>query len=272
MSTSQTNPSSQQQQQQPPQQAANKSPASRVPDKASLSNLDELPPAMDLHTVIVLMLAMAAGALAAVVVLPAWLPSLGMSLFAPEAKAYWFIARSSGFVAYGLLWLSMALGLMITNKMARLWPGGPIAYDVHQYASLLGIAAALFHALILLGDAYINYSLIDVLVPFASDGYRPLWVGIGQVSFYLFALVGLSFYVRRFIGRQAWRILHFLSFAVFALALAHGLWSGSDTDTWWALSIYWASGSSLLFLTIYRVLVSRLQPTTPRRRESAKAS
>ncbi len=226
-------------------------------------HLDMQPPAIALASVALLLLAVAAGALAAVLVLPQWLPALGASLFAPDAKAYWLLARSSGFAAYGLLWLSMALGLMITNKLARLWPGGPVAYEVHQYASILGLAAALFHALILLGDVYINYTLADVLVPFASDSYRPLWVAMGQVSWYLFALVGLSFYVRRFIGRNAWRLLHGASFAVFVLALAHGLCTGSDSNSWWAASIYWASGGSLLFLTIYRVLVRR-RPSPPR--------
>ena len=53
---------------------------------------------------------------------------MSASLLGPEPKAYWYLARSTAFVAYGLLWLSMTLGLMMTNKMARLWPGGPAAF------------------------------------------------------------------------------------------------------------------------------------------------
>ena len=40
----------------------------------------------------------------------------------------------------------MALGLGITNKMARLWPGAPAAFALHEYVSLLGLAFAVFHA------------------------------------------------------------------------------------------------------------------------------
>ncbi|MFN8423771.1 MAG: hypothetical protein U0470_10465 [Anaerolineae bacterium] len=80
--------------------------------------------------------------------------------------------------------------------MARLWPGGPTAFDLHQHVSLLSLAFAVFHALILLGDRYIDYTLATVLVPFASRDYRPIGVGLGQLAFYPLAVVGLSFYVR----------------------------------------------------------------------------
>jgi DMSO/TMAO reductase YedYZ heme-binding membrane subunit len=66
-------------------------------------------------------------------------------------------------------------------------------------------------------------------------------------------------------GRRAWRLVHALSFVVFALALAHGVMSGSDSDAVWARAIYWASGGSVLFLTIYRVLAARAAGARPAR-------
>jgi predicted ferric reductase len=221
---------------------------------------DALPPAMAFHTLAIMLLAVVVGAIAAVVVLPAWLPGLSSSLAGSQPKAYWYLSRASAFVAYALLWLSMAMGLIITNKLARVWPGGPTAFDLHQHASLLGLAFALFHGLILLGDRYANYTVSQLLVPFASSNYRPVWVGLGQIGFYLLAGVGLSFYVRRRIGQRRWRMIHYLSFAVFALALVHGLSSGTDSALPWVRSIYWVSAGSLLFLTFYRVLATRLLP------------
>lgn len=223
-----------------------------------------MPPAMALHTVVLTLLATAAGALAAAVVLPYWLPNLSSSLLGAEPKAYWYLARASGFVAYLLLWLSMLLGVAITNTWARLWPGGPIAFDLHQHTSLLGLAFALFHALVLLGDTYMNYTLAQVLLPFASSDYKPLEVGLGQLGFYMMAIIGFSFYARRIIGRALWRAIHFLSFVVFLAVLAHGLTSGTDTTTLLARSIYWGTGGSLLFFTIYRVLNTITKPATAR--------
>src|SRR5512135_3006609 len=162
--------------------------------------IDALPPAMSLPLLIVMLLAVVAGAFAAAVVLPNWLPGLSQSLLGSEPKAYWYLSRASALVAYTLVWMSMATGLIITNKLARLWPGGPIAFDLHQFTSLIGLAFAFFHALILMGDKYINYDLAQVLVPFNSTGYKPVWVGLGQIGFYLLAIVGLSFYMRKRLG------------------------------------------------------------------------
>ena len=176
----------------------------------SKDDLDQLPPAMPLHMLLLMLLAVTLGALAAAIVLPNWLPGLSQSLLGTEPKAYWYLSRASALVAYGLLWLSMALGLIITNKLARLWPGGPIAFDLHQFASLLGLAFALFHALILMGDKYIQYNLAQVLVPFNSAGYKPVWVGAGQIGLYLLAIVGLSFYIRKRLTQRRWRAIHYL--------------------------------------------------------------
>jgi hypothetical protein len=227
---------------------------------AVVAPADESAPAASLG---MLVLAAVFGAFVAVFAIPNWLPGLSASLLGPEPKAYWYLARSTAFVAYGLLWLSMVLGLMMTNKLARLWPGGPVAFALHQQASILGLAFGLFHALILLGDRYSNYSLSQILVPFTSGGSAPLWVGLGQVSLYLMGLVGLSFYVRPLIGRQGWRVIHFISFVIFGLVLFHGVQSGSDSGALWARLIYWLSGGSVLYLTLYRVLSSMTQKPAP---------
>ncbi len=225
--------------------------ANRRPDVPSP---DEMQPAMSAGALIGMLLAVIIGAIGAAVVMPAILPRLTHSLLGSEPKAYWYLSRSSAFVSYGLMWISMVLGLLMTNKLARMWPGGPTSFDLHQYSSLLGLAFAMFHALILMGDAYIAYTFAQILTPFASVDYKPLWVGLGQIGFYVMVIVGFSFYARRVITQKGWRVVHFLSFALFVLALVHGLQSGTDATTPWALAVYWISGVSVLFLTVYRIL------------------
>lgn len=201
-------------------------------------------------------LALMAGAVAGATALWAWLPGLRASLAGPEPKAYWYLARSSAFAAYGLLWISTATGLLLTNRLARLWPGGPTAFDLHQYTSLLGLALALFHAAILLGDGYLDYSIGQILVPFVNAPYRPLWVGLGQLALYALGLVSLSFYTRRWLGPRTWRGVHALGYAVFLLALLHGVLSGTDSAQPAAQWLYWTTGGSVLFLSLYRGLRS----------------
>jgi predicted ferric reductase len=207
-------------------------------------------------TILLMLLAIAVGMMLAAILMPGWLPNLATSLVGEAPKGYWYLSRGSAFVAMVLLWLSMAMGTIITNKLARLWPGGPPAFAIHEFASLLGLVMALFHALILMGDRYINYSLGQVLVPFTSVNYRPSWVGLGQVGFYLWIIVAFTFYIRRQLGNRAWRLIHFASYISYILALIHGLTSGTDSSTAWVQAFYWFNGASLLFLFIYRLLIS----------------
>jgi predicted ferric reductase len=204
-----------------------------------------------------LLLIAGASAVLALAVLPIWVPVLSSSLNEATPRGYWYLSRAGALVAYGLLWMSMVLGLLMTNKMARVWPGGPTAFDLHEHTSLLGLAFALFHVLVLLGDHYINYTPVELLVPFAGANYRPIWVGLGQIGLYLLAALIVSFPLRRRIGTRTWRAIHFVSFAVFVLALGHGFFSGTDSVDWWARAIYLFTGGSVLLLTIYRVLARR---------------
>jgi predicted ferric reductase len=163
----------------------------------------------------------------------------------------------------------MIFGLLLSSRTAKLWPGGFTANDLHQFVSIAGLTAGLFHGLILMGDHYMNISLVQVLLPFARQDYRPEWVGIGQLMFYLWAGIVLTFYIRKRIGTKTWRAVHYIGFLAFGGALVHGVTSGTDTNTLWMSVIYWVSGASVLFLTFYRVLAAG-EVSAPRRVEPVK--
>ncbi len=209
------------------------------------------------------LLAVALGTFSAVVLLPSWVPRLLDTLIGTDPKAYWYLARGAGFVALGLLWMSMAIGLLITNKIARSWPGSPAAFAIHEYVSLLGMAFAIFHALILMGDHYINYKLVQILMPFGSINYHPVWVGLGQIGFYTWSVVALTFYVRQKIGPKVWRAIHMASFFTFIIAIMHGLGAGTDASMPWAQNIYWVLGGSFAFFTVYRIVADMIPEKRP---------
>ena len=212
---------------------------------------------------IFIMLAMIIGSLLAILVLPKWLPNMATSLTGTDPKVYWYLSRGTAFVSLSILWLSTALGLGMTNKLARLWPGAQTTFAMHEYVSLLGLAFAIFHGLVLLGDRYINFTVAQIFMPFSTINYRPYWVGVGQIGFYVWVIVALSFYIRRIIGQKTWRVIHYLSLAVYVMGLAHGLFSGTDSTTNWAYWYYWISGGSLLFLLIYRIVNTIIEKLTP---------
>jgi predicted ferric reductase len=235
------------------------------PRPPEFGGLDDLESGLTLDSALLLLAGAAVGAVLAAVLLPAILPDLAASLLGEQPKAYWYLSRSSGVVAYLMLWLSAVLGLSLTTRFARLWAGGPTVADLHQFASLLALALTLFHIAILLGDGYAGYRLAQLLVPFAASQHEPFWVGLGQVGFYLALPVTFSFSARRRIGTRAWRLIHYASFAVFGLTVAHGLGAGTDGRSPAMLTMYIMTGSSIVFLTTYRVL------TAASRRAGARA-
>src|SRR3990172_5521421 len=96
---------------------------------------------------------------------------------------WWYMGRAGGFVAYGLLFASVVLGVAISSRVFDGMLARPWVFEMHQYLSLFVLLAMLFHALILLPDPYIQFKLEELLLGFTSP-YRPGAVGIGAVVLY----------------------------------------------------------------------------------------
>jgi predicted ferric reductase len=195
------------------------------------------------------------GAASSLVLIPRWVPALAASL-SGGGKAVWYLTRSSGLTAFVLIWLSTVLGLWLTSRFARLWPGGPVAFALHEHASLLGVAFSLLHALVLLADSEATRSAWELFVPFASSRGR-VWLGLGQLALWLSLPVGASFYVRKRLGPRAFRALHLAALVLFFAALLHALWGGSESGEPLVIALYWLAGGSVLFLSVFRALAAR---------------
>ena len=176
-----------------------------------------------------------------------------------ESAAFWYMGRISGLLAYLLLWASTAWGLLLGTKIVKTYLPLSLTFSLHEFLSWLGLGFSLFHPLILLGDRYVNFSLSDILLPFSAS-FEPFWLGLGTLSLYLYALIVVSFYSKKWLGAKTWRALHYLSLAVYGLALWHGLAVGSESDLSLVRFMYLGSAASILFLTLYRVL-SRVPAT-----------
>ena len=177
---------------------------------------------------------------------------------ATSAKAYWFVSRSSGVVAYVLITLSVLWGLVQSGALMRKRVPPLLALGLHSYLSWAGLALAALHALILLGDRNTGFDLAQLLTPFVST-YRPIPIGLGIVGFYLMMVLSVSFYMRRWIGQRSFRLLHYASFGAFALATLHGVLSGTDSGPlWW---LYALSLILTLALTAARVMSTRRKPS-----------
>lgn len=155
----------------------------------------------------------------------------------------WDIARAGGFLAYILLTLSVALGLALTMQwQTPRWPR-LINNELHNFVTLLATVFVAVHILAVWIDPFTSFGLNEVLIPFVSH-YRPIWMALGIIALYLGIAIGISTLLRPYIGYKVWRGLHVLTIVIFALVLVHGIATGSDTRTWWGITIY--GGSILL--------------------------
>jgi hypothetical protein len=183
------------------------------------------------------------------------------------SRTWWYLSRAAGLCAYVLLTLDVALGLAVRTRRLEPWLARWRAFDLHRFTALLLVAVAALHVLALLGDRYIGFSLPQLLVPFASP-YRPLWTALGGLAFYLLLAIVASFFVRRAIGQRTWRRLHYLTFAVFVLALLHGLLAGTDATTGWGAALFLITGGTVGALAWWRFRRAQnpdaLAPARPR--------
>jgi sulfoxide reductase heme-binding subunit YedZ len=177
------------------------------------------------------------------------------ALIAP-ASPLWFFARAAGFVSLILLTASVCLGMVVTLRLrSRAWPLF-LSDDLHAYTAVLFFVFLTLHVLTVWLDPFTRFGLTDVVVPFAST-YRRLWLGLGVAGAELALAMGLSVYVRRWIGYRAWRILHYGTYAVLPMALVHGMATGTDTRSSWGIAIY---GACLIL--VGAMLVLRISSST----------
>lgn len=173
----------------------------------------------------------------------------------------WDIARAGGFVAYGLLTLAVVTGLLMSLKWQHRvhWPRF-LNNELHQHLLTLSLVFTVIHGLAAAFDPFTAFHWYELLVPGFSH-YRPLWMSLGIVALYLGIAVGLSTWLRPRIGYRVWRALHYVTFVLFVLVTAHGLGTGSDTNTRWAVAVYAASFLVVLSLSLWRIVsAEKLSP------------
>jgi methionine sulfoxide reductase heme-binding subunit len=184
----------------------------------------------------------------------------------PGQHVFWLASRSLGAVALVLVAISVGMGLAMATRSAK----GPVARarikQLHEATALAGLLAIAGHGLLLLFDSYLHPGIAGIGIPFVM-AHRPLWTGLGILSGYLAAALGLTFYVRGRIGPALWRRMHRWTLAVYALAVVHAIGSGTDAGSAWLIGILIATAAPVALLTAVRVFSGPSPPRPrPRRR------
>jgi sulfoxide reductase heme-binding subunit YedZ len=160
-----------------------------------------------------------------------------LALATASPKAYWYLTRGTGAVALVLLTVSVLMGVLGSLRFSAgpRWPRFAIE-TVHRDVSLLVLLVLVVHIITSVLDSFAPISLTNAVIPFTGT-YRPLWLGLGALSFDLLVGLAVTSLVRRRLGYRAWRAVHWLAYASWPVAVLHGLGTGSDTKIWWMLAL-----------------------------------
>ncbi len=183
----------------------------------------------------------------------------------------WYAARAAGVVAYLLVSASVALGLALAGKERfDRWPRFAVE-DVHRFAGVLAGTFIALHIFWLAVDSQAHLGVSGLVVPFTAS-YRPLWTGLGVVAAELLLALAVTNHYRKRMPYSAWRRLHYLNFAVWIAATAHGLGAGTDSGTMSFLLMYAVAAGLIGALALRRFARSGRTPSVPSMRDHGARS
>lgn len=167
-------------------------------------------------------------------------------------SALWSVARASGVVALVLFTLSILVGIL--TRSGRPLPGMPrfsLAL-IHRNIALVSTAFIALHVGTLLLDSYAHLNVIDILLPFLGS-FKPVWQGLGTVAVDLLIAVVVTSLLRRRLGVRVFRVVHWLTYVMWPVALIHAIGNGTDGTSRWFLLFAAASAVTVTAALVWRV-------------------
>lgn len=171
-------------------------------------------------------------------------------------KLTWYIARSSGLIAWAVVTASVLWGLALSSRLIRKRGVPAWLNDLHQFLGTLSLVFTGVHMVALWLDQYVPFGLKQLLIPMTSS-WRPGGVAWGIVATYLLVAIQTTSRMMRRMPRKVWHTIHMSSLLLFVAATVHGFATGADRSN---RLVQWLSltGITLVVtMTLFRLLHSR---------------
>jgi sulfoxide reductase heme-binding subunit YedZ len=183
-----------------------------------------------------------------------------------DGPLLWYLNRSTGVVTIVLLTLTTVLGVLAIGGR----PAGRVPRFVtqafHRNVALLSVLLLIIHLVTAVLDTFVEIRWWEMFIPFVGS-YEPLWVGFGALATDLMIVVVLTSLVRTRMQHNLWRGIHISAYALWGLAIGHGIGVGTDmTENMWLLTVACAIAVPLAAtLRLGRLIIDRssARSTTP---------
>jgi predicted ferric reductase len=172
-----------------------------------------------------------------------------------NSQVWWFVARSSGIIAWGLLTWSLCWGLLMSTRLLGRRVGPAWLLDLHRHLGGLAVVFTAIHLLGLVADDYVTFGWVEILVPMASS-WKPAAVAFGVVALYLLIAVEVSSLGMRRLPRSTWRWIHRSSVVLYGFATYHGIAAGTDAGNELFRAAAWGSVAVVASLTAMAIVAA----------------
>lgn len=162
------------------------------------------------------------------VTLPVTLPA--------SSPLLWYLGRGSGLVLLLTLSATTVLGVLATRDASgRAWPGF-VTQGVHRSLAGTSVAVLLVHVVSVVADEYVDIRWWQAVLPVGAT-YRPVWLSLGTLSLDVLVVVAVTSLARRRLPESVWRAVHVTAYVGWAVAVVHGLGTGTDSGRPWSLAL-----------------------------------
>ncbi|MGC1185395.1 MAG: ferric reductase-like transmembrane domain-containing protein [Candidatus Dormiibacterota bacterium] len=175
-----------------------------------------------------------------------------------SSSTLWYLTRGSGLVLLVLLSACLVLGILGSGGWSSSRAPRFVRSGLHRNLALLTVALLVVHVLTAELDPYAPLGWLAVAVPFFTP-YRALWLGLGTLSTDLVVAVIITSLLRARLGYRTWRVVHWLAYLSWPVALLHSLGTGTDTRVAWVLAIEILCLAVVLMAMLWRLRRAELR-------------
>ncbi|HKV32603.1 MAG TPA: ferric reductase-like transmembrane domain-containing protein [Candidatus Dormibacteraeota bacterium] len=148
----------------------------------------------------------------------------------------WYATRGAGVVTLVLLTGVVVLGIASAMRwQTASWPRF-LTTGFHRNLALATLIFLALHIVTAVVDPFTALGWQAALIPFSSS-YRRFWLGLGVVAIYLLLAIAVTSLLRPIFGPRTWRLVHWLAYLMWPVAVIHGMGTGTDPRFAWMLAI-----------------------------------
>jgi methionine sulfoxide reductase heme-binding subunit len=171
----------------------------------------------------------------------------------------WYTTRGAGAVSLVLLSAVVVLGILsVLRVQTSGWPRF-LTVGLHRNLALMTLVFLSLHIVTAVVDPFTHLGWLAAIVPFSSY-YRTFWLGLGTIAFELLLAIVVTSLVRGWIGHQAWRLVHWLTYISWPVAVLHGVGTGTDAWSAWLFALQALCVAAVLGAVGYRLVARSRDP------------